>query len=105
MTRAWNGRAVTNAIAHVIAQANGICALCGHPGANSLDHIKPRETYPELTWDPTNWQAVHLHRAGKPKGCQHPGCPCIGNRGKGESDNAAAVTASTPTPTSPSRDW
>lgn len=105
MTRAWNGRAVTAAVAHVVTQAGGICALCGHHGANSLDHIKPRHTHPELTWDPTNWQAAHLLAAGKPHGCQTPSCHCIGNRGKSTKTNDTAVTASTPDTVTPSRDW
>ena len=24
-----------------------------------VDHIKPRATHPELTWDSTNWRAAH----------------------------------------------
>lgn len=46
------------------------CWLCGQPidyslqwpdtGSFSLDHIKPRETHPELEHEPSNHAAAHL---------------------------------------------
>lgn len=75
----WGGSRVTKARAWVIARDHGICAICDHPGANSLEHIIPRAVAPELTWDPTNWAATHLHTAGRDLGCQTPDCGCVGN--------------------------
>ena len=31
-----------------------------HPMSCSVQHIKSRHHYPELTWDPTNWAPAHL---------------------------------------------
>lgn len=35
------------------------CALCGQPGADSVDHIKSQRDRPDLVWDPGNWQPAH----------------------------------------------
>lgn len=35
------------------------CALCGQPGADSMDHVLPRSKYPELMWEPANLQPAH----------------------------------------------
>ncbi len=84
MTRpGWSGRRVTDAIRFVVTRDNGMCGICDHPGANSLDHIKPVTEAPHLEWDPTNWQAAHLDPAGRPNGCNTHGCHCPGNRGRG----------------------
>ena len=82
----WNGQTTAKAIAYVVARDSGICHLCGHPGANSCDHVQPVSQHPELEWDPTNWKAAHLFAAGHPKGCQTPGCHCPGNRGRQDAD-------------------
>jgi hypothetical protein len=79
MARLWNGRRVTRAVAYVIRRDNGICWICSHPGANSLDHRIPVSIRPDLEWTPSNWSAAHRQRAGTPGGCDHPGCTCIGN--------------------------
>lgn len=79
----WTGRKVTNAIAYVVNRDDGICGICDHPGANSLDHVLPVVNRPDLEWEPTNWQAVHLDPARQPKGCPTPGCHCTGNVGRG----------------------
>lgn len=78
----WNGARVTAAVAFTINRDNGICWLCQHPGANSLDHIQPASTRPDLEWNPNNWRAAHLASAGHPKGCTEPGCTCTGNTGR-----------------------
>lgn len=91
----WNGARVTAAVAHVVARDGGICWLCRHDGANSLDHVIPVKQDPTREWDPTNWKAAHLNQAGTPKGCQTPGCQCIGNTKR--KDNPAQIP--------PSRSW
>ena len=78
----WSGRRVTNAVHLVITRDHGICWLCQHPGATSLDHVLPASTHPHLEWTPTNWRAAHLTKAGTEHGCQDPGCTCIGNKGR-----------------------
>jgi hypothetical protein len=85
----WNGRRVTAAIRWVIARDSGICWLCGHPGANSCDHILPVKDFPELEWQRTNWKAAHLHKAGTQGGCTTPGCQCPGNKGRGTKPHTA----------------
>lgn len=93
--RGWNGRRVTQAVARVIARDHGTCWLCGHTGATSLDHVLPASTHPHLEWEPTNWRASHLTKAGTDDGCHAPGCTCIGNKGR----KAKLITAP------PSRSW
>lgn len=104
----WNGRRVTRAIAWVIQRDAGICHLCQHPGANSLDHEEPVTTRPDLEWDPTNWRAAHRHGAGTPLGCTTPGCHCPGNVGRGNApaDTIRAIVAQLNTDDEPSgREW
>lgn len=93
--RTWTGDKVTRAKRFVIRRDRGICWLCGHPGANSLDHIIPASDRPDLEWNPSNWKAAHLHNAGRLLGCQEPGCQCIGNVRRGTTPHTAP----------PSRDW
>lgn len=97
----WGGRPAQRARTYVLNRDHGICHICRHPGANSLDHLVSKLLHPELTWDPTNWAAAHMQRAGQPGGCQHPGCTCIGNRLR------AAGTGTHPTPDDPkpTREW
>lgn len=35
------------------------CALCGMPGADSVDHKLPKVRYPELVWELSNMQPAH----------------------------------------------
>lgn len=35
------------------------CWICRQPGANQLDHIKPRSKFPELIWDESNIVPAH----------------------------------------------
>lgn len=85
----WSGRRATRARQFVIARDSGLCWLCNHPGATSLDHVLPASTHPDLEWEPTNWRAAHLTRAGTPTGCTTPGCSCIGNKAR----KATPITA------------
>jgi hypothetical protein len=58
----WHGTYVA-AARHWFAATHDItvCARCGTPitGAWHLGHRLSRQTHPELTWDPDNWQAEH----------------------------------------------
>ena len=60
------------------------CGICGHPGADTLDHIIPISQAPDLARDPGNWQPAHgvngcpmcppnpssdRRRRGKPQRC------------------------------------
>ena len=48
--------------------ANPNCWLCGHPGADQVDHAIPTSIAPDLAMDPSNWRPAHGVR-----GC--PLCP------------------------------
>ena len=69
----WAGRARQNALAQVkrAGRRNKTpCIICHmtinysleypHPQSCSVQHIKPRKTFPHLTWDPANWAPAHL---------------------------------------------
>ncbi len=85
---AWEGRRRADALRRV--RADGArhrkpCVLCGkpidyslrypHPQSCTVEHLKPRATHPELTWDPGNHAPAHLvcnqkkigHTPAKPK--------------------------------------
>lgn len=87
----WNGRHIRNALTYVTTRDGDSCILCGHPGANSVEHVLPVSTHPDLEWDPTNWRPSHLHGAGTPKGCQHPDCLCPGNLARGQAPLATVI--------------
>lgn len=36
-----------------------LCWICRQPGANQLDHVKPRSKFPELIWDESNIVPAH----------------------------------------------
>lgn len=42
-----------------ILNASTICWLCGHPGADEVDHVIPRDQRPDLAMDPTNLRPAH----------------------------------------------
>lgn len=48
-----------------------VCWLCGHDGANDVDHVIPRTVAPELELDITNLRPAH--------GANSP-CPTCGKR-------------------------
>ena len=68
----WGGRRAQAALEQV--RANGHrnrtpCCIClqpinyklrkPDPGACTVQHIKSRKRFPELTWDPANWAPAH----------------------------------------------
>lgn len=54
------------------------CWICGHAITSdddyTVDHIKERKHYPELTWEPSNWRPAHKRK--------HPELGCPGNSGR-----------------------
>lgn len=52
-----------------ILSDSDICIICGHRGADSVDHIVPIDTAPELAEDPDNMGPAH-----------HEPCPTCGRR-------------------------
>ncbi|NWN89198.1 MAG: HNH endonuclease [Micrococcaceae bacterium] len=70
----WSGRRATKALEHIKATGrrnNTPCCICNQPidynlpstdpNGCSLQHLKSRALYPQLTWDPANWAPAHLH--------------------------------------------
>lgn len=70
---AWGGRRMQQACARVKARdsaVNAPCYLCKqpldysltapHPDRHSVEHIKTRRDFPELTWDYANMASAHL---------------------------------------------
>ena len=69
----WGGRRARAALARVKARGarnQTPCCLCEapidyrldypDPWSCSVEHVKARATYPELTWDPANHAPAHL---------------------------------------------
>jgi len=69
----WGGRRAQEALAQVKARgrrASLPCVICSQPidygltyphqDSCSVQHVKPRKRYPELTWDPRNWEPSNL---------------------------------------------
>jgi 5-methylcytosine-specific restriction endonuclease McrA len=62
------GAGVLYAANEVIARFNAAafevygttCHLCGGPDANTVDHLLPQSTHPELRWDLGNVRPAHL---------------------------------------------
>lgn len=68
----WSGRRRTEALAKVKAEGRAVdapCVICDqpinydlpseHPQSCSVQHLKPRGQFPELTWEPSNWAPSH----------------------------------------------
>ena len=53
-----------------------MCALCGHDGADTVDHIIARDVRPDLAEDPDNLQPAH-----GVEGCPTCGARCNGDKG------------------------
>lgn len=79
----------------VIARDHGICARCGHHGADTAGHVLPVSTHPQLALDPDNLRAEH----GTKRTLEHDGYDCTGNYAAGAD---TGITAGEPPP---SRDW
>lgn len=72
MAATWGGRRAVAALDWVRAKGrreNLPCCICrqpidyslrGDPEACSVQHIKSRNLYPELTWVRSNWGPAHL---------------------------------------------
>ena len=89
----WGGtRAVKATKQHKATSqaANAPCAICGQPidyqapagtpNAYELDHIQPRSTHPELTYDPDNYQPTHTNcNRSKQNTTTHPIGPTTTN--------------------------
>lgn len=73
--QSWGGRRAQRATAYVLRRDTGICWICAQPGADTLDHVIPRDTRPDLTWEPTNWKAAH--------GAARPDLNCPGQYARG----------------------
>lgn len=69
----WAGRARADALRWVKAKgrrASAPCVICEHsinysleyphPQSCSVQHVKPRRLFPQLTWEPLNWAPAHL---------------------------------------------
>lgn len=74
-SRMWSERVVP----YVLRRDHGVCHLCGHPGADTADHILPRSLHPEVApFDTSNLKAAH-HKpcaqctklAGRPIRCNN----------------------------------
>ena len=74
-----------------ILGASDVCVVCGHGGADSVDHVEPIADRPDLAEDPSNLAP-----------CHHEPCPTCGqrcNNVKGTKALADVVVINT------SRDW
>lgn len=81
----WDGPTIRRRVAMLLTRDGSKCWLCGHdiaPGSESIDHVLPYKTHPNLLETPSNWRLAHLTRPGTPTGCTHPGCHCPGNKGR-----------------------
>lgn len=69
---AWGGRRAAEALQRVKAQGRRHrrpCCICGqqidyslpsrHPHGCTVQHVKSRRDFPQLTWDPSNWAPAH----------------------------------------------
>lgn len=96
-TRRKGGRPWRRLVAYVLDRDQGICHLCGHPGADTGDHVHRIEDG-GLELDPDNVKAAH--------GKARPEYGCPGNYAdtrRGRTPQATGTPDWTPPP--PSRPW
>lgn len=58
MPRPANTRAVRNRNRRILA-ASDVCHICGHPGADAVDHVIPVALRPDLADDESNLRPAH----------------------------------------------
>lgn len=88
----WGGRRAAEALERVRSlgrRRKTACVICGqpidyslpgtHPDGCTVQHIKSRKHFPQLTWSPSNWAPAH--RA------------CNGSAGTGEREQGIGVTS------------
>ena len=89
----WGGRRVQAAREWLATTLPRPCSKCGATvwawQRWELDHIRDRDTYPELTWEPSNWAAAHRR-------CNRAGGAHIANRKRGERQPAAPAQWTAP---------
>ena len=76
----WGGGRAQKAAEYCKRVYGWTCWLCGHeitPDDYTVDHVKERKQYPELTWEPSNWRPAHKRK--------HPEWGCPGNSGRSAS--------------------
>lgn len=59
MVRGYTGAAVKAFATAVFARYGRICVFCGEGNSDTVEHLKPRSTHPELTWDIDNARPAH----------------------------------------------
>jgi hypothetical protein len=62
----------------VISRDFGVCHICGHPGANSADHLVPVTERPDLALNAANLKAAH----GSPRPCPTCSAAAVARGGK-----------------------
>jgi len=68
--------------------AHTVCWICGHPGANSVDHATPASVAPWLRFVVSNWRPAH----GGGRRCPTCGTDC--NAKRGDNPDLPKVTTS-----------
>lgn len=89
---AWSGRRAVEALQWVKARGRRRktpCCICGHsidytlpskhPHGCTVQHVKSRRDFPELTWVRSNWEPAHNE--------------CNSSAGAGDRDDGLGVTS------------